>query len=55
MANKFIPTETVHVIAYNGREFDRVATPWEIAKEKKNGVLKVNNLGQLVFDFRHLK
>jgi len=46
-----IHTQDVHIITFQGREFDRKATPWEIAQRKKEGVLKVHKTG-LVFDFR---
>lgn len=48
-----IKTTPVHIITFQGREFDRTATDWEIARRKKEGCLRVHK-GGLVFDFRNL-
>jgi len=46
-----IKTKTVHIITFQGKEFDRQATTWEIKELKREGVLKNYN-GVLTFDFR---
>ena len=51
MGKALIDTEKVHIITWDSIEYDREATPWEIAKYKKEGILKVHK-GSLVFDFR---
>ncbi len=52
MKNEYIKTKKVHVICWDGKEYDRTTTPWEIAKFEEEGVSKVNSLGELIFDFR---
>jgi len=52
MGNEYIQTREVHIITFSGREYDRTTTAWEIAKYKEEGVVKVNSLGELIFDFR---
>lgn len=47
-----IKTTTVHIICWDGYEYDRQATEWEIAQMKEDGVVKYHG-EQLVFDFRH--
>ena len=46
-----IKTSPIHIITFKGREFDRTTTPWEIAKETKEGTYKELN-GVPTFDFR---
>ena len=46
-----IKTKKVHIITWDGLEYDRKATPWEIVKLKREGIAKDLN-GNLTFDFR---
>jgi len=46
-----IETTTVHIITWDGMEYDRNAVSWEIAQEKVNGNYKQIN-GVPTFDFR---
>ena len=46
-----INTRAVHIITFQGREFDRTTTPWELAKMEKEGIA-VYHKDQLVYDFR---
>ena len=46
-----IKTKNVHIITYKGVEYDRTATPWELAEKEQEGILQEYN-GELTFDYR---
>ena len=46
-----INTQEVHIITFQGREFDRTTTPWELAQMKEDGIAKYHG-NDLVYDFR---